>query len=88
MSANPNIEVFSKVADIIRAIVPGVNVTLEPDTPIEAIAGWDSARHVDILMDVEDKFAIKFRTSEMGRPNTIGDLARKIEAKLAARKSG
>ena len=48
------------------------------------VEGWDSLSHVNLIMAVEAKFAVRFTKKELLRLRNVGDLHDAIEAKLAA----
>jgi acyl carrier protein len=48
------------------------------------VAGWDSYKQVNILIAVEERFGVKFRSREIDRLGTVGDLVRLVGEKQAA----
>jgi acyl carrier protein len=72
------------IAEIVRKYTPRrVKVDLKPETLLIEEAGIDSARMVDIGLDIEDKFKILFEDSV--KPKTYGELLAYV-AKLTAQK--
>jgi len=57
------------------------NVDLKPDLTAKDVAGWDSFRHIDILMAAEQAFSIKLTTEEIDNMRQLGDLVDIIAAK-------
>ena len=57
-------------------------IVLTPETTAEDIYGWDSIKHISLIVAVEDRFGVKFRTSEIEGLANVGDLATAIGAKL------
>lgn len=51
--------------------------TVAPDVP-----GWDSLNHVNIILAVENKFAVKFKSYEVLRLKNVGDLQKLLNSKL------
>lgn len=51
--------------------------TVAPDVP-----GWDSLNHVNIILAVENKFAVKFKSYEVLRLKNVGDLQKLLDSKL------
>jgi acyl carrier protein len=45
------------------------------------VPGWDSLRHVRIIMAVEESFGIRFRTLEVIRLKNVGELQTLIDRK-------
>ena len=51
--------------------------TIAPDVP-----GWDSLTHINIILAVEKKFIIKFKSYEVLRLKNVGDLQKLVDLKL------
>jgi len=50
-----------------------------PELSAKDVDGWDSLTHIRLILSVEKAFKIKFTTSEIGKLQNVGDLARLIE---------
>ncbi len=46
------------------------------------VPGWDSYKQVNILIALEEKFGVKFRSREIDKLANIGDLVRLLGEKL------
>ena len=57
------------------------NVALMPATHLVDELGIDSARMVDIVLDVEDTFHITIEDQEINRTRTFGDLVELVQSK-------
>ena len=51
--------------------------TVAPDVP-----GWDSLNHVNIILAVENKYIVKFKSYEVLRLKNVGDLQKLLDSKL------
>jgi acyl carrier protein len=58
---------------------------LNPETTAADIPGWDSVRHVELMVAVEAEFAIRFRTGEIANVPDLGSLVELIARRLPAR---
>ncbi|TDH60000.1 acyl carrier protein [Dankookia rubra] len=58
-----------------------VLVTLQ--TTAADIVGWDSFRHVEIIILLEEKYGIELPVSEVNDAKTLGQLAALVERKIA-----
>ena len=47
---------------------------LTPETPFEALPGWDSVAHLAILMEAERRFGAALTAAQMVGMKTVGDL--------------
>lgn len=61
--------------------VPGLNLTRQ--STASDVEGWDSLAHIQFLMQVERAFGIKFKSSEVSGFNDVGQLADRIQLRLA-----
>lgn len=57
------------------------DLTLTPDLTADRVAGWDSFRHIELILAAEARWDIKFSTRELDALRSVGDLARAIGAK-------
>ena len=72
-------EVTLIAADVLR--VPRATIT--PATSPGDIEAWDSIRNVNIVMSVEERFAIQFDADELDAMTTIGKIVETVARKLA-----
>lgn len=61
--------------------VPGINLTRE--STAGDVEGWDSLAHIQFLMQVERAFGIRFKSSEVSGFHDVGQLADRIQSRLA-----
>jgi acyl carrier protein len=59
---------------------PGLQLT--PDTVAADVPGWDSLAHIQFLMEVENAFNIRFKSSEVGGFANVGQLVERIKTRL------
>jgi len=52
-------------------------------TTAAMVPGWDSLSHARIVAAVEDRFAIRFKTSEVMKLKSVGDLQALVDRKRA-----
>jgi acyl carrier protein len=56
---------------------------LSPGLTAADIEGWDSFRHMEIVLAAEDRWGIRFGTRELDGLRCVDDLVRVIAAKTA-----
>jgi acyl carrier protein len=56
---------------------------LEASTVAGEVPGWDSLRHLTIIAAVEKEFGVRFKSLELLRLRSIGDLQALVDRKLA-----
>lgn len=72
---------YPGLTEIFRDVFLRDDLTLTPELTAERIAGWDSFRHIELIMAAEERWGIKFSTRELDALRSVGDLARVIGAK-------
>ncbi|HUN43036.1 MAG TPA: acyl carrier protein [Acetobacteraceae bacterium] len=76
--------VMAQVTDIFRAVLNQPDLELTPRSTADDVPGWDSMTHVTLLVEAECRFGIEFLACEIERLQSVGEIARAIEAKRAA----
>jgi len=57
-------------------------VTISPNLSAKDVEEWDSLLQISIIVAVEKKFDIKFRTGEVERTNNLGEFMEIISKRL------
>jgi acyl carrier protein len=73
------------LATVFRAVFDDETIELRPDMTANDVDGWDSLSHVNLIVAIEAKFAIRFTQKELLKQRNVGDLIADIDRKLAAR---
>ena len=73
--------VLAQLQEIFRTVLDDENLVLHESLTAAEVPGWDSLAHVQLLAAVCRKFAISFRTAEVTRLQSVGDLVALIERK-------
>ncbi|MBI5807879.1 MAG: acyl carrier protein [Ignavibacteriales bacterium] len=55
---------------------------LQDETIAPEVPGWDSLNHINIILAVEEKFGIKFKSRELLQLKCVGDLQKLVDSKL------
>jgi acyl carrier protein len=79
-------EIVAKLQDVFRRVLNQPNLVLTRQLTAADVKGWDSLKHVELIVSVEGVFGIRFKTAEVGSLNNVGELIDKVVAKLAAKK--
>ena len=74
-------EIYQALTDIFHEVFLRDDIVLAPEMTAEDVDGWDSYKQIEILIAVEEKYGIKFRTMELDALANVGDLARTVLAK-------
>jgi len=67
-----------QVYESLRAIIADVflrdDIVLRPGLAASDVDGWDSFKHLEIIMACEEKFGIRFTTPELDSFLCLGDI--------------
>ncbi|MDF1611345.1 acyl carrier protein [Stygiobacter electus] len=55
---------------------------LQDETIAPQVPGWDSLNHINIILAIEEKFGIKFKSRELIQLKCVGDLQKLVDSKL------
>lgn len=76
-------EIYSQLTGIFRDLFDDESITLQPGLTAADVPEWDSFNHINLIVAVESRFAIKFQTAELESLQTVGHLADLIQSKLS-----
>ena len=74
-------EVYQRLTTVLQEVFDDDELQATPDLSASDVEGWDSLKHVRLILSVEKAFHISFAASETGNLKHIGELATLIEAK-------
>ena len=57
--------------------------TIHADTSPRTLGVWDSMRHVELILEVEDQFGVAFEAVEVFGLDSFANILRLLEDKLA-----
>jgi acyl carrier protein len=79
-----NSPVGLELQSVFREVFDDESLQLESDFQTGDLPGWDSFKNVEILMACEERWSLRFSSSEMDGLVTVGDLAACIVRKIDA----
>ena len=74
-------EIYQQLTEIFRDVFGRDDMELTPDLSAKDVAGWDSFKQIEIMIAVEERYGVKFRTRELESLQNVGDLVRAVLAK-------
>ncbi|MGI4830051.1 MAG: acyl carrier protein [Janthinobacterium lividum] len=83
-----NSNVYTQLTEIFREVFDDDSIALTPQTTAADIRDWDSAAHVTLVVAIETRLGIRFRTFELESLHNVGHLVQLIEAKTKAKQLG
>lgn len=75
-------EVFDEVRKIFWTIFDDEDLEIVDETNAEDIEDWDSLEHVNLVVAMEKKFALKFDMKQVGTLKNVGEMVDLIVEKL------
>lgn len=79
-------EQLDRLQDVFRDVFGDPSIVLSPSTTADAIDGWDSLAHINLIIAVEKRFGVKFATAEISRLKeegaNVGSLLQVLSGKL------
>jgi acyl carrier protein len=79
-------DIASRVQSLFRRVLNQPSLVLTRELTAGDVRGWDSLKHVELIVSLEGEFGIRFKTAEVGALNNVGELLDKVAAKVAAKK--
>ena len=70
--------ILTEINSLVREVFLRDDITLTMESTAADVDGWDSFRHIEIMLAVEIRFSIRFSSSELDAMQTVDDLVRAI----------
>ena len=84
-STTRSIPIIEELTMVFREVFDDDDLVLHDSTTAADIPGWDSQNHVVLILAVEQRFGVRFRTSELDVLRDVGNFVQLLAAKLASR---
>jgi len=78
-----NKEIFSKVKNIFAQELKCDASIIKIDTSASDIEQWDSLAHINIILEIEKEFNIRFALGELQDLKSINGLIKLVESKVS-----
>jgi acyl carrier protein len=77
-------QVLAGLQQVFNGVFGRDDIALTPLLSAADVPGWDSFRHVDFILAIEERFGVNLRDADLDSIENMGDLARFLSARLAA----
>jgi acyl carrier protein len=67
-------ELFDSIQSVFRTVFEDRALVITRDTTAEDVQGWDSFAHVNLILELENSFGLKFRLAELQELQCVGDV--------------
>jgi acyl carrier protein len=74
---------LEKLTSIFRSLFNQNNLVLRDDMTARDVPGWDSFNHINLIIQIEEEFGIRFTNEEVSQLSNVGELKTLIREKLA-----
>ena len=74
-------EIYDALTEMMRDIFDDDELGIGPETSADDVAGWDSQSHISLIVATEQRFGIRFLTSEFESLHNVGEFVSLIKAK-------
>ena len=82
MSKNKlNPDQLGKLSDIFRVLFNRPDLELTDDLTAKDVPGWDSFNHVNLIINIEEEFSVRFSNDEVGGMQNVGNLKTLLASK-------
>lgn len=75
-------DIYGALTEVMRDVFDDEDLTISPGTRAEDVPGWDSQAHIQLIVATEQRFGIRFRTSEFESLHDVGEFVSLIAEKL------
>jgi acyl carrier protein len=72
---------LDRLVPVFRNVFDDDSLVIGPSTSAADIPDWDSQSHIILILQVEQEFGIRFRTSELDVLRNVGDFVKLIATK-------
>ena len=75
-------QIYSQLTNVFHEIFEDQSIVPTPNMKASDVEEWDSLNHINLIVAVEARFKIKFKTVELESLRDVGHLVDIIEKKL------
>jgi acyl carrier protein len=72
----------AKLTDIFRTLFNDPSLVLRDELTAPDVPGWDSFNHINLVMQIEEDFRLRFTTDEIASLKNVGEFKALVARKL------
>ena len=76
-------DVRGKLTNSFRRVFEIGDLVLADEMTAKDVAGWDSLAHINLIMDVEEEFGLRFTVDDIADLKNVGEMIQMLERKLS-----
>jgi len=73
---------ISEITSVFRDVLDNDKIVINEKTVADDIDDWDSLTHIELVIGIEKRFKIKFKTSEINSWANVGEMCNAIDRLL------
>jgi acyl carrier protein len=73
-------EIYSALTEVFREVFCDDDLVLRPDLSARDVPGWDSLRHVRLVLAIERRFKHRYPASKVAALHDVGELAALVKS--------
>lgn len=78
-----NDEQLEILTEIFRTLFNNPELNLDDELVATDVPGWDSFNHINLIINIEEEFEVKFTNDEVAKMQNVGDLKRIMSHKIS-----
>jgi len=67
-------QIFEAVTEIFRDVFDDDELVIGDETNSDDIEDWDSLEHIELVMNMEKRFSLKFNIKEVSKLQNVGEM--------------
>ena len=75
-------EQLEKLSSIFRILFNRPDLELNDNLSAKDVLGWDSFNHVNLIINIEEEFGVRFSNDEVGGMQNVGNLKKLLATKI------
>ena len=77
-----NPEQLEKLSSIFKILFNRPDLELNDNLSAKNVPGWDSFNHVNLIINIEEEFGVRFTNDEVGGMQNFGNLKTLLASKI------
>ena len=78
-----DLDQLEKLSNVFRVLFNLPDMELNDNLTAKDISGWDSFNHVNLIINIEEEFNVRFSNSEVGDLQNVGSLKTLLASKIS-----
>lgn len=75
-------QIYGQLTNVFHEVFEDQSIVPTPEMKASDVEEWDSLNHINLIVAIEARFKIKFKTAELESLRNVGHLVEIIEKKL------